>query len=249
MILYHYTNLDTLYSIIKNINTENANSIYFTLRATHAYFLNDMTEGQLLLAALKKIGADENLLYNLTSIMGYPFVVSLSELEDDLNMWRCYANQGKGVSIGLNKDVIEEAIKHQPWGESAAINKCQYVTEDELVEHLKSLHIKESIQDPDKKPLCTLLLKTLKFKNKSFIAEEEWRIYANCLESDLRVSDNLIIPYYNIQLPIEAITSITFGPKCDFPKNRFSTYRLLKAIICDKRATKIDLKQSIIPLI
>lgn len=248
MTLYHYTSIETLYAIIKNLNKKDANGIRFTLRATHACFLNDLTEGQLLANALRKLGAKESLLNSLMGVLGYPFVVSLSELEDDLNMWRCYANQGEGVAIGLAKDVIEDAMKHQPWSNDADFSKCQYYTEDELVNYLRSNRIEELLQNSNRIPLSKLLSKALVFKDKSFEAEDEWRIYANHVESDFRVSDNLIVPYYNIQLPIEAITSITFGPKCDFEKNSFSTYRMIKATIGDKWAENIELKESIVPL-
>ena len=249
MTLYHYTGIETLYAIINNINKEDENCIRFTLRATHAGFLNDLTEGQLLSNALRKLSAEEGLLNSLIGILGYPFVVSLSELEDDLNMWRCYANQGKGVAIGLDKDVIIDAMRHQLWSNVADFNKCQYYTEDELVDYLRSNRIDELLQNPNRKPLGRLLSKALVFKNKSFKAEEEWRIYANYVESDFRVSDNTIIPYYNILLPMEAINSITFGPKCDFTRNSFSTYRMIKATIGEKWAEGIDMKRSSVPLV
>lgn len=249
MTLYHYTSIETLYAVIKGIEAENDESIRFTLWATHAGFLNDLTEGQLLANTLKRLGAPVGLLNNLIGMLGYPFVVSLSELDDDLNMWRCYANQGKGVAIGLDKEVIEDAIKHQVWCNVADFGKCDYYSEEELVEYLKRNGVEAKLKDDNLLPLSKLLSKALLFKNKSFIAEEEWRIYANYLESGFRVADNLIVPYYKVFLPIEAMTFITFGPKCDYVKNSFSVYRMLASIIGEECANGIELNKSTVPLV
>ena len=249
MTLYHYTSIETLYAIINNINKEDENSIRFTLRATHAGFLNDLTEGQLLVSALKRIGTPVRLLNTLIDMQGYPFVVSLSELDDDLNMWRCYANQGKGVAIGLAKDVIVDAINYQVWSNVADFDNCKYFSEDELVEYLKSRGVESMLKCSDLKPLAKLLSEALLFKNKSFAAEKEWRIYANYEETEFRVADNLIIPYYEIFLPIEAMTSITFGPKCDYLRNSFSAFRMLASVIGEERSNIIKLKKSQVPLV
>lgn len=248
MTLFHYTSVETLYAVIKGIESENDESIRFTLWATHAGFLNDLTEGQLLANALKRLGAPIGLLNNLIGMQGYPFVVSLSELYDDLNMWRCYANQGKGVAIGLDKEVIENAIKHQVWCNAADFGKCDYYSEEELVEYLKQKGVEAKLKDTNLLSLSKLISESLLFKNKSFEAEKEWRIYASSIESDFRVADSLIIPYYKVKMPIEAMTSITFGPKCDYEKNSFSIYRMIKATIGEKYAEDIELKESKIPL-
>ena len=54
--LYHYTSLETLHAIISEIDNSDSHFVYFKLRATNAYYLNDLTEGRLLLSALKKLG-------------------------------------------------------------------------------------------------------------------------------------------------------------------------------------------------
>lgn len=87
MTLYHYTTIETLHAIVSNIQAEHEESIQFSLWATHAGFLNDLSEGQLLAKALKRLGVHEGILNTLIGMQGYPFVISLSELDDDLNMW------------------------------------------------------------------------------------------------------------------------------------------------------------------
>ena len=64
-ILYHYTSLDALFSIITNIDYEDESNVSFTLRATHASFLNDLNEGRLLSEALRKLGVSEVMLWSV----------------------------------------------------------------------------------------------------------------------------------------------------------------------------------------
>lgn len=111
-LLYHYTSLETLYAIISNIKPTSENEAYFTLRATHASFLNDLNEGRLLPEALKEIGINENKLWLSLDRTGYPFVLSLSELCDDLNMWRCYADQGEVSLLDLTCRYLMKNIIH-----------------------------------------------------------------------------------------------------------------------------------------
>ena len=133
--LYHYTSLETLHAIISEIDNSDSHFVYFKLRATNAYYLNDLTEGRLLLSALKKLGANEMLLSMLQTTFGYPFIVSFSEHGDDLNMWRCYASEGNGVAIGLDQIEIESAADYT---NNCQFDKCEYVSLEELIEILKN---------------------------------------------------------------------------------------------------------------
>lgn len=63
MNLYHYTSIESLYAILNGINNDNPENVYLKLWATHASFLNDMTEGCILPNVLKRLGAPENILY------------------------------------------------------------------------------------------------------------------------------------------------------------------------------------------
>lgn len=68
------------------------------------------------------IGINENKLWLSLDRTGYPFVLSLSELCDDLNMWRCYADQGRGVAIGLDKPILDEEYHTYSKGKLIFVN-------------------------------------------------------------------------------------------------------------------------------
>lgn len=157
-ILYHYTSLDALYAIISNIKSVSNEEAYFTLRATHASFLNDLNEGRLLLEALKEIGINENKLWFSLDRTGYPFVLSLSELCDDLNMWRCYADQGRGVAIGLDKPILDEEYQTYSKGK---LNISKYVSKDELFDILKEDGSEKIITDNNVLSLDRLIVDKL----------------------------------------------------------------------------------------
>ena len=227
-ILYHYTSLDALYAIIDEINNDDPNDVFFKLRATHASFLNDLSEGRLLPNALKTLGASDEVLQIIQNTMGYPFVVSLSELRDDLNMWRCYANKGEGVSIGIDKVELDIAVNEN---NNCKLDKCEYVKEEELVNLLKEKGADKMISNKNVLSMFQILRDALIFKDSSFHAEAEWRIHDFNLETKYRISDNVIIPYREIRIPVSAIKSITLGPKCNRDKNLFSLNRMLKSKI------------------
>lgn len=114
-IIYHYTSLDALINILKPGENE---KIFFW--ASHAWFLNDPLEYKFALSLLKpslekyerenskqeefsKRLPDSFGIRLLNLAPGEPFLFSLSELSDDLSMWRAYGFDGSGVSIGLDR--------------------------------------------------------------------------------------------------------------------------------------------------
>lgn len=240
--LYHYTSLETLFAIINNINNDDPNNVYFTLRATHASFLNDDTEGKLLPNVLHHLGVTDSTLLILQSLQGYPFVCSLSELDDDLNMWRCYANDGKGVAIGLNYSELKSILNDK-------LTKIEYASHDELKKRLISGGIKQMLHAEDKLPLSRLLYEALSYKHPSFSAEKEWRISKYWVEDDFRIANGVIIPFVEFKIPISAIETIMLGPKCEHAKNKFSISRMLKGKIPPGELDKIQILDSKIPLI
>lgn len=250
-LLYHYTSLETLFAIIRNINNNEGNesdNVYFTLRGTHSCFLNDLTEGRLLPLALKKIGVDPMTIWLSEARQGYPFVVSLSELGNDLNMWRCYANNGNGISIGLDKDILYSAVKYN----NCRLDKCEYVSLEKMIDILNQKKMKHLINSNNSNnilKLDRLISDLLIYKDKSFKTEKEWRIHDFNIESDFLYKDNLIIPYKEFRIPISALKSITLGPKCNYEKNIYSIRRILKNKIGSKLLNTIVFNNSKIPYI
>lgn len=229
-VLYHYTSLEALFSIISKVEVKNTGEApdegerLIKLWATHCDFLNDRTEGTLLPNVLKKIKKFKNSdIYALACMYGYPLIVSFSELGDDLNMWRSYANDGIGVAIGFKFKKLNE-IKEVDC-DRRLLCKCEYTTGNSLWKLYKNREFPD-----DRKnliPLVKELNNMMKYKDSNFASGKEWRFVAHDIPDKFRMSKNLIIPYKEINIPMDAIDSITLGPKCDLERNRFSIERLI----------------------
>lgn len=116
-LLYHYTTMNTFYSMIDHSLVYEKNDInptYITMWATHYAYQNDPTECQFFFEGLqnrilnyaktKKVeltDEDKQLIkqpwYGLNI-----YTISLSTQEDDLTMWRGYGQNGDGISLGFD---------------------------------------------------------------------------------------------------------------------------------------------------
>lgn len=237
--LYHYTSIEAVLAIIKSLGNKDNEYNNITLRATHVSFLNDLTEGCLLPKALVSCGIPERPISIMLCCSGYPFILSFSELDDDLNMWRCYAQDGKGVSLSFDTNYFSLDAESR-------LEECAYITPEALKDMLLSkVNLEELRQTGNTLPLGRFLQDACKYKDSSFHAEKEWRIIKSGSIDDFRTSEETIIPYAEIKVPKEALVSIRLGPKCHFDKNAFSLNRLLYKY----GMGHVQIEQSDIPLV
>ncbi len=102
MILYHYASNETLLSIIQN------KKIYLS----DLSLSNDTTEGAHTFDLIKEIFEEEEVWdpkgFNINHFGEHSTVLGfcLSTEGDMLSQWRAYAQDGKGVSIGFDKDTL-----------------------------------------------------------------------------------------------------------------------------------------------
>lgn len=116
MLLYHYTTMDTFYSMMEHslYPTKNIIPTHIMMWAGHYSFQNDPTECKLYFTGLEKAIQEYSIKKscNLTEVyndyisspkndLGIYFI-SFSEQEDDLTMWRGYGQNGDGISLGFN---------------------------------------------------------------------------------------------------------------------------------------------------
>jgi hypothetical protein len=111
-IIYHYTSLAGLVSIIEN------QSLY----CTNLNFLNDKKEYRFgveqIVTVVEKLKNEdfnqevlEKFEKNIDSIFSNErFVTCFSKNGDLLSQWRAYANQGKGISIGYEKNKLSQSL-------------------------------------------------------------------------------------------------------------------------------------------
>ena len=113
-ILNHYTNTEALHGILKKD--------HICLWATHYKHLNDPNEQLWAEKVIKpillnKCNYTEEMFDNLHS--KYPYIISFCKNSDDMNMWRLYGNDGKGVMLEFDYDIIfNESEKHKYKDES-----------------------------------------------------------------------------------------------------------------------------------
>lgn len=209
-ILYHYTSLDALVNIL---DSEEA---YIKLRATQAKFFNDFQDcsyinDQIDEAFRRSKFNEDKKKKILKKLNRYKelFICCFSEKKDDLTMWRGYASNGLGASIGLDFEYLSNIVKPL---------ECSYDDREENIRLWQNI-----IEDVSKKELTTkifseiLVEETLSVKNPAYKEEGEWRICINVKKRTphqvlFRSTGKTIIPFIEHEIPKDFIREIIFGP-------------------------------------
>jgi len=272
MTVYHYTSINTLFHILNGIEHKEAPGAdldkieYYFLKfhASNAVFLNDPTENTLYIEALLKAFGNDNMLKSAISVsnllIGAPYALSFSELGDDLNMWRNYADNAQGVTLGLELDsnintVIKERSSHV---DNIQFGKCKYLTQEDIVQSIKKQadykEIKERLKDACEGEriridniLRTILENCFFYKDVAYQAEKEWRLtvfgHFDCMFKNRK---NKIIDYKEVVVPLSALKQIVFAPLTDFEKLNYSVRKMINEKIGSIR-TDIEILKSKIP--
>ena len=262
--LYHYTTIEALFSIIEQIRTEtdidecgrrNEHWV-LPLRATHIGFLNDSTEGNLLPCALAEMNVSQKAVKSAVLQNGKQYVLSFSKKKDDLNMWRLYSDDGFGVMLGFDRDGIEKRIKElyendKPMSLAMPVVDCEYIDDNEISVKLASdTDLEEFQKNGNILALSRVLENSLKYKHPCFHDEGETRIIiVGALQEKFRVRERSIIPYQEIKIPVTLLKEIWFGPKADFERNRFSVANMLKNKIGEVYMKHILFERSELPYV
>lgn len=167
------------------------------------------------------------------------FCTCFSESRDQLSQWRGYANDGRGIAIGFNKELLLRlnsiSEHHTKFG------KVIYYNHEKQRQYINSI-IKDNIEKLDYKGIGHAALELninyrLKFpfiKNAGFVEEKEWRVvvcseidnYHNIPSSDdfvfskikYRVANEKLIPYLEMdfeRIKRELVKEIWIGPKSE----------------------------------
>ncbi len=240
--LYHYTSIETLYNMLEKsiISDKDTQVRYLNMWATHIKYLNDETERELFTDALKKTVSiyaqehntplDNEQLKELDILCDVDsYIISLSEHQDDLNMWRGYGGNGVGANIEFDFNNISAFYSTSKSNQfkmerTYDAKECNYFQPEEckidksLVERvgyylLHKKKIKNSINSDEIKIMRDIQDLATVAKHIAYISEKEWRFI--CKTSSIPkhiMSKGIIKPYIEFSIPIEAITSITIGP-------------------------------------
>lgn len=160
------------------------------------------------------------------------FTISFSKQEDDLTMWRGYGQNGDGISLGFDFSKLPSTLpmygadckERKYWSESEPtyllydeIKKCEYVdtnnikiAEEACNKTLKNIFNKDEWTDV-KQAIINNAYAPI-YKNKKYEAEGEYRIIKHQIMPQYRLADNKLVPYININIPIECLKRIIVGP-------------------------------------
>ncbi len=231
--IYHYTTLETLRHLLhpddslEIIEKSDQAEINLLFHATGAQFLNDAAENQLLPTVFRELGISTEALFTIDEVKGWPYVLSFSMDDDNLTMWRNYANDGHGVALGFNEETIKERLHDK---DIDYIGRCEYVAYDELKRMVENdLLFKKYKQNPfGLNPLLSLYSQSLKYKHEAFAHEQEYRITFNRhVDEEFITRKNVIATYHILRIPFNALQTIVVGPCLDFEKTKFSVSRIL----------------------
>ena len=182
---------------------------------------------------VQKWGLIEDIMKRIMQEIEFPYILCLSKENDVLSQWRSYADDGKGVAIGINvdvllnyskslvgRDIIYETEKQMDLINQERINNCLNEIEAEIFNNDEQV-----LYGKVKKLVSFLLNNAMLCKNPAFKEENEYRIA--CLlpnnqrnneisEIKYRTNNGCILPYREInfkRIRRNLIENITIGPK------------------------------------
>ncbi|MCG6146605.1 DUF2971 domain-containing protein [Leptospira bandrabouensis] len=255
-LLYHYTDIQALQGIVTSGE----------LWATHASFLNDSQEIihalNLINTIFRKLISENNndnilksFIENLKNYYSHHhhrdlFLISFSEKKDDLNQWRSYSNNGKGVCLVFDSEEFTEIKAYN----SIQFAKIIYNEDDQqkcieqIINESCSTHRSNDLDTADASLLCRSLLDFLVtiIKHKAYKEEQEVRLILpnSHLEGMMdplihfRHKNNLLIPYIPISngkhpAKITALKKVIIGPTANSELTKRSIDMLFRIKNCN----------------
>lgn len=206
-VLYHYCSISSFFSIIKSKSLWLCNAFNMNDRYDSTY-LESIVSRWLREMANKESNREKKIFYNACNkvLLNYtierpiPYIACFSTEGDLLSQWVAYANQGTGVSIGFNTEMLLQYSVDNPTGflisfdndinSTLLINLEYHITEikkmlEKLFNYCYSQYIanKEDIDILSKMAIlfCGYIFRiSALYKNKAFRAEHEWRCISYC---------------------------------------------------------------------
>ena len=250
MNLYHYTNFAGLYGMLNGFDTEK--HPYLTMWATNASFLNDNSEytfgEEISRKAFINYESERGIPFDKCLFNGYgydgvikknrlnerPYIISFCMTENNASMWDMYSMNGNGVAIIIDEDKIKNIDS------SVMSSPCIYCSDendllqnkdlmDSMYEHFahNMSYSSSGKVDPSIERIgrSWALLHTMapRVKHISYASECEYRLIKMGVDNPkFRIRKDMIIPYKEVYVPIEAVKGFIIGPTADFEYMRLS---------------------------
>lgn len=185
---FHYTSINTLYNIISNQelwfsnlrNSNDPNEVCLTCEQYNEYIDN--------LGINPYHGTP--LILSKNKVMGSPYGLSLTTLEDSLTQWERYGDNLKGIAIVFDVDYIQKFL-YENYHFRFYFDKMKYTEEDKkalIMKNVNSMPVFENYNWQHDWPFFALFFlihfseARALFKSKDFIDEKEYRLFFDPIE-------------------------------------------------------------------
>lgn len=187
--VYHYCSLETFRLIVENKVLFMSGYHYMNDSSEEKYFLDVFDEEMKNLydglsdEEKANIESDDYMKKYMTRLSelyaNVCFICCFSNIRDDLNQWRAYGDDGKGICIGFDKSFFEGLVKEGFFAENVTY-KAKEELHSFISEKLISIKNEHSLITDSVKftreVKMQIWLKRAKVKNPAFLAENEFRI-------------------------------------------------------------------------
>ena len=214
--------MSTLVALFNGISKDpnEVNSpFYFTFHATNAFQMNDKKEGCMLLDKFfteSEIKTQYKETYSqIVREEGEIHLISLCRSNKDskdsglIPMWGMYGSGGGGAILVFDFDKLQKYIEQQS---DAFLQKCEYKSLSEINEFIKENNAKIKGENDKKAFLSSLRLEAFRLKNKHWEQENEWRIVVKSKDEKLKMSNNRVVSYTEVHIPVNCLSYIIIGP-------------------------------------
>ncbi len=248
--IFHYTSIASLDGIVREDS--------ICLRATHYQHLNDKIEVvwcqeslRELCDELKDISDEDFQLYHST-----PYIISFCNTNDDFNMWRLYGNDGNGIMLCFDHELLQAVSKNKA---ETSLGKVLYSNNEnrkEKYQQASQIYDIQTVNDPveDRFAACAFVKKDsyqieneerfviikdqgIFFQNGEFITAES----KNGIKHRMRGSE--LVPFIEVPFPIEILKAIVVGYGLDFEKAKKGITKIFEQY--GKAYQNVQIKKSI----
>lgn len=260
--LYHYTTKETLCCMLNNYrnNMSTGNLIFW---ASSIFSMNDPKEMRFGKEVLEILLPFFENLFNLSSenrldinsldtekilndITHIPFVLSFSKCEDDLSMWTMYGDEGRGIAMIFDKDIVPYPMTGICNPELIEVNYQKGVKDYPKLRQIYNSGIQEwtkccedeKIKESKERTLSKLFVELCPYiKSETYHKEKEYRFCFCDVPRDkimFRTRNKQILPYIEVPIPISHLRGIILGPCSDFKMTTQTLRVLLKCCALER---------------
>jgi hypothetical protein len=189
--------------------------------------------------------------YLVSTLDNQVFIACFCEDGDLLSQWRAYGRDGRGVAVGFDRERLLNAVTQPARLARVIYDDTQLIATlntiiDHGVEAITKAHFTKDEFDRYWGSVANFLIQHLmRFKNRAFQEEREWRLI--CLPRQdvirFRVNNSRVIPYLEVRFSPEAISRIRLGPKYGRTDSR-----VIRNFVASTPLGSCPIENSLVPL-